>query len=804
MDLKYLIHKCSWMQLLFVWIFFVFRVSADSRCFLEGGGSAESFFVSEDLPVGSIIGSLSILGDPRIIGGDITLGLRERDSPVQIAAGSRDLVLRAPLDKEGRQGPSSVYVNVICDRRLSGDPSFVIPVNIRVTDANDNAPQWIGAPYTLTLSEVTVPGTRVLQGARAVDADQQGPFSTVEYSVLPGPNSDIFAFVTPLEGTLILRKPLDFETMPNFTVGLRAQDQGNPPKFTDTKLDVFVADADDQNPKFLDEAYTAIVPEGARRGAILRTLPRPIGAIDQDAGLRASLTYSLAPPAPPASSLFRVDPKTGALTLVADLKSGDLVQPVTLVLKATQEDNSDRYALATLIVSRAGYGPSSNGAIRAPLIFLQSELNIDISEDSPVGTRLIMLPTNRPGDPAVRYSLIEAGCRGLFAISPAGEVLLKASLDYEVATKHRCHILATDGRANATALLDVSVVNVNDWEPRFRRAHYEFAAPGLPGSKGTPTTSAGLLLGRLEAADGDRGDVLTLTLRGSYSSMFSLDPSGALFLRPGAIETLLGGNGKSNNDSSGGVLVHLVATATDSGVPPRSSSVPVTVRVGGAPGAGAIGRGAPTRGGTLADWGLVTAFTALLGLFAVVIAALSVYIYKVKKPKRMSRNRIHVNDTGGFLRSQQKPPQHTIGGLGMIGGALARSAGVSANGLGGSESTLSAGASTIIANSLERRAQADYTATVRSIMSRASQRNGMYECGEESPTPETSELSGTTSGVTRANEQGRATGLWVQGSGMPTRAKKLSWENGQEIKTDDDPIPHRNGTNLPENLTVYF
>lgn len=38
--------------------------------------------------------------------------------------------------------------------------SFVVPVNIRVTDVNDNAPQWIGAPYSLSLSEVTVPGTR--------------------------------------------------------------------------------------------------------------------------------------------------------------------------------------------------------------------------------------------------------------------------------------------------------------------------------------------------------------------------------------------------------------------------------------------------------------------------------------------------------------------------------------------------------------------------------------------------------------------------------------------------------------------
>ena len=32
-------------------------------------------------------------------------------------------------------------------------------------------------------------GTRVLQGVRAVDADQQGPYSTVQYSILPGPHS---------------------------------------------------------------------------------------------------------------------------------------------------------------------------------------------------------------------------------------------------------------------------------------------------------------------------------------------------------------------------------------------------------------------------------------------------------------------------------------------------------------------------------------------------------------------------------------------------------------------------------------
>lgn len=35
-------------------------------------------------------------------------------------------------------------------------------------------------------------GTRVLQGVRAIDADQQGPYSTVQYSVLTGPHSVSF------------------------------------------------------------------------------------------------------------------------------------------------------------------------------------------------------------------------------------------------------------------------------------------------------------------------------------------------------------------------------------------------------------------------------------------------------------------------------------------------------------------------------------------------------------------------------------------------------------------------------------
>lgn len=94
----------------------------DSRCYLEGGGSAESFLATEDLAVGSIIGRLRINGDPTADTGDINLSLREKHAPVEIVPGTKDLALAVELDKEGLRGPSSIYVNVICVRRRSTDP----------------------------------------------------------------------------------------------------------------------------------------------------------------------------------------------------------------------------------------------------------------------------------------------------------------------------------------------------------------------------------------------------------------------------------------------------------------------------------------------------------------------------------------------------------------------------------------------------------------------------------------------------------------------------------------------------------
>lgn len=54
--------------------------------------------------------------------GDVTLRVQEKGAAVGLAPGSKNVTLLRALDREEKQGPSNVYVNVRCDRRRTTDP----------------------------------------------------------------------------------------------------------------------------------------------------------------------------------------------------------------------------------------------------------------------------------------------------------------------------------------------------------------------------------------------------------------------------------------------------------------------------------------------------------------------------------------------------------------------------------------------------------------------------------------------------------------------------------------------------------
>lgn len=95
---------------------------------MEHGATASHLFVSEDKNIGDIIGIIGVLGDPSV-DGDIELRLQEHDSPVTILPHSRNLTLVKKIDKEGIDGPASVFINIICERRHTLDPVNLSYIN---------------------------------------------------------------------------------------------------------------------------------------------------------------------------------------------------------------------------------------------------------------------------------------------------------------------------------------------------------------------------------------------------------------------------------------------------------------------------------------------------------------------------------------------------------------------------------------------------------------------------------------------------------------------------------------------------
>ncbi|KAL1140379.1 hypothetical protein AAG570_000311 [Ranatra chinensis] len=747
------------------------------------------------MALGAVIGTLRIHGDASERG-NVDLRLEELDSPVLIEPGTKNLTLIKKLDKEGEIGISSVYIHVLCTPRGLTEP-IKIPVNIRVMDVNDNAPQFENGPYILNISEVTVVGTRVLQGVKARDKDQQGPYSTVQYTVLPGPNSDYFVFVNGLEGTIVLRKPLDYETLPNFTLAIRAQDQGNPPKYSDTLLYVNVIDADDQNPRFLDERYSAILPDHAPQGTRLRILPRDMAAYDQDVGIKSPLIYSFNSGGSDYK-YFELDQVTGHVKVKQTVPEDELLQPATLVIRATQSDNRDRYALATLTVSRPG-------TLLRELQFLQSHYVAGVLENVPLNSVLLTVITNRHRDKRLRYWLDNH--TDMFSVTPMGDIILKSHLDYESEDNYMFQAYASDGIMNASASINISVLNVNDWDPRFRFPQYEFFVSEL-GAAGAGRVGE-VVVGRVEAADGDRGDHITLSLQGPASRMFNIDENGIIYILD--LSAL--------NSST----VHLVAIATDTGIPPRQASVPVIIH---------LPEAVIWRSGVPNSMIMMAVFGAILGVLALIILILIVYIHKHKQPK--SKNQPDKNaQVLSTIEAEKLPPLSndniSLGNnISMDNNNLSTTNSLRDN-ISVRNENMTFGSSVSIRdgnkngkienpvftpniNTTLPNSSAQYTATVKSIMSRnpnarlppAVINNSKKAAPSPPQLPSHNSVNMTSNGV--------GTRAWPVGS-MPRTVKKLSWDdesdspqsNQTEIDPDVSVTPIgdiKTTDNL--NLTVYF
>ena len=85
-------------------------------------------------------------------------------------------------------------------------------------------------------------------------------------------------------------------------------------------------------------------------------------------------------------------------------------------------------------------------------------------------------------------------------------------------------VYVTDGRKNDSARVNVTVLNINDWDPRFKYPQYEFYVE-------RKDMKIGQIVGKLEVHDGDEGDSITLELKGSFARVFAINKKGQLIIQ---------------------------------------------------------------------------------------------------------------------------------------------------------------------------------------------------------------------------------------------------------------------------------
>lgn len=166
----------------------------------------------------------------------------------------------------------------------SGNLSSSTSLTVDVLDENDNAPVFQHGPLFVLLPEIAKPGSKVVQ-VKAIDADEPGPNSKVQYYIGSGAKGDLK--MDKNSGEIFVVGSLRPGTV--YFLNVSAVDQAG--LATRTTINVTVIEVNDHRPSFEIQVYNFEVPEGnySRQWAKLGK----VVAKDEDIGKSGEVQYSI-------------------------------------------------------------------------------------------------------------------------------------------------------------------------------------------------------------------------------------------------------------------------------------------------------------------------------------------------------------------------------------------------------------------------------------------------------------------------------------------------------------------------------
>uniref|UniRef100_A0A8C4XIS4 Cadherin EGF LAG seven-pass G-type receptor 1 n=1 Tax=Falco tinnunculus TaxID=100819 RepID=A0A8C4XIS4_FALTI len=453
---------------------------------------------------------------------------------------------RAPVDRE----EVSEYHLVVEANDQGKDPgprSATAMVHITVEDENDNYPQFSEKRYLVQVPEDAPVNSQILQ-VQATDRDR-GSNAQVHYSIVSGNLKGQF-YIHSFSGAIDLINPLDYETIREYTLRIKAQDGGRPPLINSTGMvSVQVVDVNDNAPIFVSTPFQATVLENVPLGySVLH-----IQAVDADSGENARLEYKLIEM---ASSTGGINNSTGWITVAAELDR-ETVENYHFGVEA--RDHGVPVMTSSASVSITVLDVNDNNPT-----FTEKVYHLRLNEDAAVGSSVLTLTAvDRDVNSVVTYQITSGNTRNRFAItsqSGGGLITLALPLDYKQERQYVLTVTASDGTRFDTVQVFINVTDANTHRPVFQSSHYTVSV-----SEDKPI---GTSIVTISATDEDTGENARITyILDDNIPQFRIDPD------TGTITTLM------ELDYEDQASYTLAITAHDNGIPQKSDTTYVEILI---------------------------------------------------------------------------------------------------------------------------------------------------------------------------------------------------------------------------------
>lgn len=159
-------------------------------------------------------------------------------------------------------------------------------LTIRISDVNDNRPQFVQQLYRGVITENAIAGTPIL----TVNADDADTNKSVSYSLEGRHELLQLIKINSKTGEVSVSERIDRERHSWINVTVRASDSGQPSLTGLALLSIQVLDENDNNPVFFaDQRSTFTIAEDAPIGSLVAQ----VSARDEDTGVFGKVTYLL-------------------------------------------------------------------------------------------------------------------------------------------------------------------------------------------------------------------------------------------------------------------------------------------------------------------------------------------------------------------------------------------------------------------------------------------------------------------------------------------------------------------------------